>query len=276
MAKITVISGGAGGLGKAAAKELGKYSTVILADIHHDHLTVAQKELGDLGIESHALEVDIRDQEAVKKLASFSASLGEVVNVIHAAGVSPTDSSAHEILHTNAAGTVNMVNAFYPILAEGGIMINVASIAAHLMTIPDEAVEIYRAYDQPDFTDKMMAAAKGMADGGDDFMLAGIAYCLSKNFVLQFTRMNVLRFASKGCRINSISPGSFLTPMHQSLIDKQPEVAEGQLAMIPCSRWGHPFEFGLLVDCLCRVPYVNGVDILADGGQLSNTMVEQI
>jgi NAD(P)-dependent dehydrogenase (short-subunit alcohol dehydrogenase family) len=274
--KISVISGGAGGLGKAAAKELGKYSTVILADYHHDHLLAAKKELDDLGIESHALDVDIRDMEAVEKLVSLSASLGEVVNVIHTAGVSPTDALAPEIISTNAAGTVNMVNAFYPVIAEGGIMVNVASIAAHLLSIPDEAVENYKAYDQPDFANQMLEAAQGMAEGGDDFTLAGIAYCLSKNFVLHFTRMNVLRFAGKGCRINSISPGSFLTPMHQSLIDKQPDVAESQLVMIPCGRWGHPFEFGLLVDLLCKVSYVNGIDVLVDGGQLSNTMIDQI
>ena len=64
--------------------------------------------------------------------------------------------------------------------------------------------------------------------------------------------------------------------MHQSLIDKQPEVAESQLVMIPCGRWGHPFEFGLLVDLLCKVPYVNGIDVLVDGGQLSNTMIDQL
>ena len=87
MTKLSVISGGAGGLGKAAAKELGKYSTVILADYHHDHLLAAKKELDDLGIESHTLDVDIRDMEAVEKLVSFSTSLGEVVNVIHTARV---------------------------------------------------------------------------------------------------------------------------------------------------------------------------------------------
>lgn len=144
------------------------------------------------------------------------------------------------------------------------------------MSIPDETVEKYKAYDQPNFSDILLKAAKELAGGDDDFTLAGIAYCVSKNFVLHFTRMNVMRFASKGCRINSISPGSFLTPMHQSLIDKQPDVAEAQLAMIPSSRWGFPFEFGMLVDFLCRVSYINCIDVLIEGGQLSNTMMEQI
>lgn len=276
MTKISVISGGAGGLGKAAAKELGKFSSVILADYNDDQLLKAKRELDDLGIDNHILEVDLRDLESVEKLAAFSASLGEVVNVIHTAGVSPTDTLAPEIIRINAIGTVNMVNAFFPVIADGGVMINVASIAAHLISISDEAVEIYKATDQPDFENKMLQTAREMAGGDDDFTLAGIAYCLSKNFVLHFTKMNVMRFASKGCRINTISPGSFLTPMQQSLIDKQPEIAESQLVMIPCARWGHPFEFGLLVEFLCKVQYINGIDILIDGGQLSNTMIEQL
>ncbi len=265
-------------MGKAAAKELGKYSSVVLGDFNQDHLLAAKKELDDLGIETNILQLDVRNAESVRDLASLSASLGEVINVIHTAGVSPTNTFADEIIGTNAVGTVNMVEAFYPVLAEGGVMINVASIAAHLMPPPDEVTELYKAYDQPEFFDKMLGAAKDMAGDDDEFALAGIAYCLSKNFVLHFTRMNVVRFANKGCRINSVSPGSFLTPMHQSLIDKQPDVAESQLLQIPCQRWGRPYEFGVLVDFLCSsgARFINGIDLLADGGQLSNIMIGQI
>ena len=46
---------------------------------------------------------------------------------------------------------------------------------------------------------------------------AGLAYTLTKIFVKYFVCANVWRFAQKGCRILSISPGSYLTPMHAVL-----------------------------------------------------------
>ncbi|HEY3388983.1 MAG TPA: SDR family NAD(P)-dependent oxidoreductase, partial [Prolixibacteraceae bacterium] len=101
MKKVSVISGGAGGMGRAVAKELGKYSTVVLGDINPDRLQEAKKELDDLGVETCILQMDVRDAESVKQLASLSASLGEVVNIIHTAGLSPTDSFADAIISTN-------------------------------------------------------------------------------------------------------------------------------------------------------------------------------
>lgn len=99
-----------------------------------------------------------------------------------------------------------MVEAFYPVLADGGVMINFSSVAA---------------------------------------------YTMSKKFVIYFTQKNVARFVEKHCRILSISPGCYLTPMHQKLIDNQPETAENQLDLIPAGRWGHPYEMGALTAFLC-------------------------
>ena len=128
---------------------------------------------------------------------AFAASLGDVKQIIHTSGVSPSDTATENIIKINAVGTVNMVEAFYPVLAEGGVMINFSSVAA---------------------------------------------YAMSKKFVIYFTQKNVVRFAEKHCRILSISPGCYLTPMHQKLIDNQPETAENQLELIPAGRWGYPYD----------------------------------
>ena len=169
----------------------------------------------------------------MQALADDAASLGDVTQVIHTSGVSPSDTATENIIKINAVGTVNMVEAFYPALTEGGVMINFSSVAA---------------------------------------------YAMSKKFVIYFTQKNVSRFAEKHCRILSISPGCYLTPMHQKLIDNQPETAENQLELIPAGRWGHPYEMGALTVFLCSsgAGYINGVDILADGGQNAGIFVPQI
>ena len=128
-------------------------------------------------------------------------------------------------------------------------------------------------------TDRYLLALAGEAeDEESEFFRAGLAYALSKKFVIYFTQKNVVRFAQKHCRILSISPGCYLTPMHQKLIDNQPETAENQLELIPAGRWGHPYEMGALTAFLCShgAGYINGVDILADGGQNAGIFVPQI
>jgi NAD(P)-dependent dehydrogenase (short-subunit alcohol dehydrogenase family) len=275
--RISVITGGYGGMGRAIAKELGKETTLVLTDFNEEKLLAVKKDMEDLGYETYVFSLNIRDKNRVKELADYAASLGDIVNVIHTAGVSPIDTTADVVLSTNALGTIYMVNNFYPVIVEGGVMINFASVAAYAMEQDDSFLKVYDKWDAPDLYDRMMDLTVNFG-GNDDLIRAGVAYCISKRFVIHFSQKNTLRFAKKGCRILSISPGSYLTPMHQKLIDNQPETAESQLEMVPCGRWGHPYEIAALTVFLCSsgAGYISGVDILADAGQTSNTFVSQI
>lgn len=84
-------------------------------------------------------------------MADCAASLGKVTQVIHTSGVSPSDTTTENIIRINAVGTVNMVEAFYPVLDEGGVMINFSSVAAYTMPQTDEWTQAFEAWDAPDF-----------------------------------------------------------------------------------------------------------------------------
>jgi hypothetical protein len=56
-----------------------------------------------------------------------------VTSVVHTAGVSPSMASADIITKINALGTVNVNVAFYEIAGPGFAIVNVASMAAHVM-----------------------------------------------------------------------------------------------------------------------------------------------
>ena len=255
---------------KAICKELGKTSVIVLAGRNLAKMEAEKAELNELGVESYLCKTDIADRAQVQALAEFAASLGDVTQVI--------DTATENIIRINAVGTVNMVEAFYPVLAEGGVMINFSSVAAYTMPQTDEWTQAFEIWDRPDFFGRMLALAGEAEDEEGEFFRAGLAYALSKKFVIYFTQKNVARFAEKHCHILSISPGCYLTPMHQKLIDNQPETAENQLELIPAERWGHPYEMGALTAFLCSAEagYVNGVDILADGGQNAGIFVPQI
>lgn len=273
---ISVITGGHGGMGSAIAKELGKDSVLVLASRDAQLLRKAQTEMKYLGYESHVLPTDVRSKDEVEALAAYAAELGDITRVIHTGGVSPADNGAETVLQTNALGTVHVTNAFYPRIAEGGVMINFASLAAYSMEAPDEWYEVFDECDSPDFPNKLLELTSPFQ--GDAFVCAGVAYCISKRFVIYYSQKNTVRFAAKGCRILSISPGSYMTPMHQKLLDVQPETAQMQLESIPFGRWGRPYEIAGLVSFLCSpaAGFLAGTDILTDGGQIANTFVSQL
>lgn len=276
MKKITVITGGCGGMGKAIARELGKDSALVLADRNEKKLAEVKAQLEETGYEVYPFVLDVTDEKNMAELAAYAASLGEVKNVIHTAGVSPTNTHTDAIFKVNALGTLYAVKAFYPVIAEGGVMINFGSVAAYTMEQDPAWTEIFMQWNEPDFYDRLVELVKPF--DFDEFVMDGTAYVVSKRFAMYFSQMNVKRFAGKGARILSVSPGSYLTPMHQMLIDNQPDTAEDQLELIPCGRWGHPYEIAALIAFLCSpgAAFIAGTDILADGGQTANTFIDQV
>ena len=52
-----------------------------------------------------------------------------------------------------------MVEAFYPVLAEGGVIINFSSVAAYTMPQTDEWTQAFEAWNEPDFYDRLLALA---------------------------------------------------------------------------------------------------------------------
>lgn len=215
---------------------------IVLAGRNLAKMEAAKAELDELGVESCLCKTDIADRTQVQALADYAASLGDVTQVIHTSGRFAKRHGNGNIIKINAVGMVNMVEAFYPVLAEGGVMINFSSVAAYTMPQTDEWSQAFEAWNEPDFYDRLLTLAGEAEDEEDEFFRAGLAYAMSKKFVIYFTQKNVARFAEKHCRILSISPGCYLTPMHQKLIDNQPETAENQLELIPAGRWGYPYD----------------------------------
>lgn len=261
--QTAIITGGAGGMGLATAKILGRDHHVVLADLGQDRLDAAVAELAALGIESEGVVADITDRASVDALMARGNETGELRAVVHTAGVSPQMGAPEFIIRINALGTVNVTEAALTRAKEGFALVNVASFAGH--SAPGFLVSKRRnriALKDPERYVQKLAAA---ANRGPKSLRSGFAYGLSKEFVIWYSQKMAARFGRKGARILSVSPGSFDTAMGR--LEKKSGSAR-LLKVAALKRFGTPEEMAELLAFVAsdKAGYLTGIDILNDGG----------
>lgn len=263
MKKVCVITGGGSGMGFATAKIIGSQGYyMILAGRTAKKLENAVAELQASGIEAEAFSCDISDRRSTQSLAETALARGEVKIVIHAAGMSPHMGDAQKIMEANALGTVNVNDAFYEVMHDGGCVIDTSSMSAYLtpkFIMPRRSYKLSRV-DRGKFMRKMMRHVN-LFPGK---VRAGVAYGISKNFVIWFAKTDAARFGQKGVRVLSITPGNFETPMGELEKDE----AMTYIKYNAIKRLGHPEEIAQLYAAAAdeRIGYLTGTDILCDGG----------
>lgn len=140
--KTAVVTGAAGGLGKAlAAAAARRGMNVVLADKDHDRLSEAATALEADGAGVLACPTDVTDPQALERLADAAiARFGPVHLLLNNAGIETVGfswqipaSTWALAAHVNFLGMVNCANAFARRMIEAGEparIANVASIAA--------------------------------------------------------------------------------------------------------------------------------------------------
>ena len=262
--KVTVITGGAGGMGLATAKVLGRDHHVLISDVNEARLASACSELEQLGVNCDRTVCDVTDRSSVSALIRHATQLGELRSVVHTAGLSPQMADPETILSVNALGTVHVINACYEVACEGFALVNVASMAAHLVPaflLPRRAYGLALT-DPPRFLRRALQLSRLMPS---KLYRNGMAYGVSKHFVVWVSQQSAARFGSKGARVLSVSPGSFDTEMGRL------EEQSGSAAMLESAalkRFGQPEEIAELLAFVAseKASYLTGTDILCDGG----------
>ena len=267
MPEVAVITGGAGGVGLATAKIVGRRSFVVICDVNQDRLDGAITELRTLDIACQAVACDITDRGSVAALVDKSTALGSVTSVIHTAGVSPSMGAADLIMRINAIGTVNVNEGFFGVAGDDVAFVNVASTAAYMfprIAIPTRYFK-NALRDEDAFLKKMTTACRFAPEN----LRPGLAYSISKNFVTWYCRSQAERFGRKGARVLSVSPGSIDTPMGRL---EEGAGAGAMLRYAALKRFGRPDEVAeLLAFCASnRASYLTGIDILCDGGVVAS------
>lgn len=260
---VYVITGGSGGMGKAAAQLVGKKGTVLLADISEERLAQTKDELAGKGItDVHYQTVDITSKEDVMRLAQKTAELGTLKGLVHTAGLSPTMADSKRITAVNLVGTGLILDAFLPLATEGTSAVMVASMSAYMVPRQGPFME---ALIQP-LAENAVETMEQFTQGNP-----GAAYSLSKLGVILNVEDQAWAWGEKGARLNSLSPGTINTPMGRQEASQQAQM-KVMLDHTPLRREGEPSEIASALEFLLSdaASYISGIDLRVDGGTIAN------
>jgi NAD(P)-dependent dehydrogenase (short-subunit alcohol dehydrogenase family) len=236
--RVAFITGGASGIGAAAARALALRGVhVVVGDIQGDAAEALARDIGGVHV-----RCDVRDDDEVARaVATCVARFGRLDFALNAAGIGGVEvrtadyppESWELVIDVNLTGTWRAMRHEIPAMlaSGGGSIVNVASVAG----------------------------------------LAGFsrhpAYAASKHGVVGLTRTAALEYARRGLRINALCPGFTLTPMVQRMIDAGVP-ADELAARVPVGRLGTPEEIAETVVYLCSPAsaFMTGHALAIDGG----------
>ena len=265
MKTVCVITGGGSGMGLAAAKCMPKEKIIVVTGRTMSKLEKAVKELEELGYEAYAKTCDTSDRKQVRELAEYAASLGEIKNVINSAGLSPAMAKPEQLIRVNALGTVYVNEEFSKLMNAGSVIVDVSSNSAYILPsiVVNEKVFALADKDEELFVKKILALPN-MLKG---YKASGLAYGLSKKFVIWYATKSAQDLGKKGIRVCSLSPGLIATDMG----NLEAEEGGDLIKTTAEKRMGKPEELGFAIATVAdeRNGYLAGVDILVDGGSVT-------
>lgn len=255
-------------MGLAAAKVMGQNHYIIISGRTEEKLKNAIEELTEMGIEAEAFACDVSDKESVEKLANHASKAGIIKSVIHAAGMSPNMGDAETIMRVNALGTIHVNDVFYQHMESGSCVIDVSSMAGYMIPqiiMPNKHYRLSRICHKQ-FMKKMMNRVNLLPKKHR----TGASYGISKKFVSWYAKTDAEKFARKGIRVVSVSPGLFETPMGEA----ERETSKEFVDKCAIKRYGKVEEIAHLFRYITdeKLGYLTGVDILCDGGCIASQL----
>ena len=241
--RVAIVTGGNGGIGLGMARGLaGAGASVVVAARNAEKSKAAVRELGKLGAEALAVEVDVSDEAAVARLVQATLDrFGRIDILVNNAGTNlrkPLHEYSlaewHHVMNTNLTSAFLCSRAVYPAMkaAGGGKIINIGSM-----------MSIFGASFAP-------------------------AYGASKGGIVQLTKSAASAWAADNIQVNAVLPGWIDTELTQGARQQVPGLHDNVLRRTPARRWGTIDDMAGVAVFLASAAsdFVTGTAIPVDGG----------
>jgi NAD(P)-dependent dehydrogenase (short-subunit alcohol dehydrogenase family) len=262
MSNVIVLVG-AGLIGQAIARRVGAGKHVLLADLRQENAEAAAKIMSDGGFDVSTATVDVSSRPSVEALVQKATSIGEVVGLIQAAGVSPTQASPETILKVDLYGTALLLEEFGKVIARGGTAVVIASQSGH--RLPALTAEQNSALATTPVEELLSLPFLQPAQVKDSLH----AYQLAKRGNSLRVMAEAVRWGKRGARVNTISPGIIITPLAKDeLTGPRGPGYRRMIEISAAGRAGTPDEVGTVAALLMGPDgaFITGSDFLIDGG----------
>jgi NAD(P)-dependent dehydrogenase (short-subunit alcohol dehydrogenase family) len=238
-----IVTGGASGLGEAAARTLAAAGAhVIVADLNED---LGKQVAADIG--GQFVKTNVADEDSVREMVDAAAASGHPLRVaVSCAGIGfaartvGRDGSPHELAGFTKVITVNLTGTF-----------NVLRLAAAAMAKTEPA----------DADGQRGVIINTSSVAGIEGQTGQIAYSASKGGIIGMTVPAARDLSVIGVRVK---------PIYKSIAgdgrDAEAFLAKLAEPVVFPKRLGRPDEFGQLVRALIENDYMNAEVVRFDGG----------
>lgn len=286
MSNVYVVVGGAkvDGIGFTITELLSQSGKVVMTGFNQAEVDDGNAALKAKNIDAVSVVCDVMKQDDISNLVKVAAASGKIKGVVIVTGLTPICGNWEAIIRVSLLGVVNMMKAISEVMESDSAFVLFGSSSQYQLPrdLLNKVDPILYDADMNQDQDFMQAITPFIMSMGEE-RACGISYPVSKRGIQLMTRKYAVLLGEKKIRVNAISPGIINTENNRIEYEMSLETPEKRMwnmvnTMTPSKRMGDRMEIATVIEFLLseKASFVNGLDILIDGGCMANMRLKKL